>query len=152
MFRSSTLEGPPSPGFMRDSIQVSGKQLQQYTQSYDSYTASTKGTRDSLRTSVQAVRAAYQSGDRAQARTRRESVESQWKQLADKDKKFEDGLKNVLTKEQDTRYQQWRQKRKEEAREQWRQRRTEARRNGWTAHHDSSGSRQPSDSGKAPTK
>src|SRR6187455_505722 len=120
MQRSSTLDGPPAPAVLRDSIQLSGKALQQYTQRYDSHMASTKASRDSIRAGMQAARDAYEKGDRSEAQSRREGLEKRWKQLADQDKKFEAGLKDILTKDQQTRYQQLQDRRKQEARDQWR--------------------------------
>ncbi|MFL5546936.1 MAG: hypothetical protein ACJ8AQ_05200 [Gemmatimonadales bacterium] len=120
MQRSAALDGPPAPAILRDSIQLSGKALQQYTQRYESHMASTKASRDSLRASMQAARAAFEKGDRSEARSRREGLEKQWKQLADQDTKFEAGLQDILTKDQQTRYQQLQDKRKQEARDQWR--------------------------------
>jgi Spy/CpxP family protein refolding chaperone len=123
MLRSGRLEGPPAPAFMRDSIRVGGKELQQYTQQYDSHMAATKPIRDSVRAGMQAVRAAYEKGDREAARAGREKAQEQWKKLAEQDKKFDDNLKNVLTKDQQTRYEQWKDRRKQEAREEWREHR-----------------------------
>jgi Spy/CpxP family protein refolding chaperone len=140
---------------MRDSIQVSGKQLQQYTQRYDSHMSATKPSRDSLRISMQAVRAAFESGNRSEARARRETVKRQWKQLAERDQKFEEGLNDVLTKDQQARYQQWKEKRKQEARDRRRHgRRADGRHRGWTTlrHDSTNASPQPFDSGKALTR
>ena len=123
MHPSGRVEGPPVPAFMRDSIGVSGKELQQYTEQYDSHMAATKPIRDSVRASMQAVRTAYEKGDRDAAGAAREKAQGQWKQLAEQDTKFEENLKNVLTKDQQTRYQQWEDKRKEHARDEWRQHR-----------------------------
>jgi Spy/CpxP family protein refolding chaperone len=123
VFRSGRVDGPPSPAFMRDSIRVSGKELQQYTQQYDSHIAATKPIRDSVRASMQAMRAAYEKGDREEARAGREKAQQQWKKLAEQDKKFVDNLKNVLTRDQQSRYEQWKDQRKQEAREEWRQHR-----------------------------
>jgi hypothetical protein len=120
MQRSASLDGPLSPAVLQDSIQLSGKALQQYTQRYESYIASTRATRDSLRASMQAAHAAFEKGDRSEAQSRREGLEMQWKKLADQDKKFEAGLKDILTKDQQARYQQLQEKRKQEARDQWR--------------------------------
>ena len=120
MQRSAALDGPLSPAVLQDSIQLSGKALQQYTQRYESHMASTRASRDSLRASMQAAHAAFEKGDRSEAQSRREGLEKQWKQLADQDKKFEAGLKDILTKDQQTRYQQLQDKRKQEARDQWR--------------------------------
>lgn len=143
MIRFAAVEGPPAPAFMRDSIQVTGKQLQQYTQRYDSHMRATQPLRDSLRTSMQAARAAFEKGDRSEAHSRRDAVQSQWKRLADQDKKFNQDLKNVLTKEQQTRYQQWKDNRKEEDRRRWREHRAD-RRGGWHSHQDSTRASRPS--------
>jgi hypothetical protein len=126
MHRFNSLQGPPAPAFMRDSIRVSGKALEQYTDRYNRYIGETKATRDSVRTGMDAVRDAYQKGDRSTARSQRDSLSSQWKQLAQKDQKFEDDLKNVLTKDELARYQQWKDKRKQEARAEWKE-----HRGGW---------------------
>jgi len=121
---------------MRDSLQVSGKELQQYTKLYDSHMAATKPLRDSVRSSVQAARAAYDKGDRSEAQAGREKIQQQGKKLAEQDKKFEDSLKSVLTKDQQTRYQQWKDKRRQEAHDQWQQHRAQGGQ-GWHMHHDS---------------
>ena len=153
MLGSRALEGPPAPGLMRDSIQVTGKQLQQYTGRYESHMAATRPSRDSLRTSMQAVRAAFESGNRSEARTRHQAVERQWKQLVEQDQKFEAGLKDVLTKDQQARYQQWKEKRKQEARDRWRKgRRAAGRHREGTIGRDSTEARQPFDSTKALTR
>src|SRR5215208_3823507 len=152
MARFSRLNGPPAPAFMRDSLQVSGKQLQQYTQRYDSHMAATKALRDSVRSSLQTAHAGYEKGDRSEAVSERERIQQQWKKLAEQDKEFEDGLKSVLTKDQQTRYQQWKDKRKQEAHDQWRQHRAEGGQ-GWHMHHDSTNaSRTRADSGSKQTK
>jgi hypothetical protein len=145
------LEGPPAPAFMRDSLQVSGKQLQQYTQRYQSHMAATKASRDSVRSSMQAARAAFEKGDRSAARTSRKNAGQEWKQLADQDKKFEKSLKDVLTKDQLNRYQEWKEKRRQTARAEWRQHRQEAHRGGgWSMRQDSAGpSPRSSDSSSA---
>src|SRR5215213_9906058 len=72
MGRFSRLDGPPAPAFIRDSLEVRGKELQQYTQRYDSHMATTKALRDSVRSGVQAAHAAYEKGDQSEARSGRE--------------------------------------------------------------------------------
>jgi Spy/CpxP family protein refolding chaperone len=140
------LDGPPAPAFMRDSLKVSGKELQQYTHRYDTHMAATKALRDSVRSGVRTAHAAYEKGG-SEARSGREKIQQQWKTLAEQDKNFEDSLKSVLTKDQQARYQQWKDKRKQEVQDHWRQHRAEARQ-GWHMHHDSTNaSRTPADSG-----
>src|SRR4051812_14715285 len=75
MQRSAAPDGHLSPAVLQDSIQLSGKALQQYTQRYESYIASTRASRDSLRASMQAAHAAFEKGDRSEAQSRREGLE-----------------------------------------------------------------------------
>jgi len=82
--------------------------------------SATKASRDSFRAGMQAARSAFEKGDRSAAQSRREGLEKQWKQLAEQDKKFEADLKDILTKDQHTRYQQLQENRKQHARDQWR--------------------------------
>jgi hypothetical protein len=118
--RLDAVQGPVSPAVLRDSLHVSGDKLQQYTKRYDAYMASTKATRDSLRTNVQAIRSAFQSGDRSAVRDRRDVVRRQSGDLAKRDQEFEKGLKDVLTKDQQTQYNDWKQRQEESNRSRWR--------------------------------
>jgi hypothetical protein len=118
--RLDAVQGPVSPAVLRDSIHVSGDKLQQYTKRYDAYMASTKATRDSLRTNVQAIRSAFQSGDRSAVRGQRDVVRQQSDDLAKRDQEFEKKLQDVLTKDQETQYNEWKQRRAESNRSRWR--------------------------------
>ena len=118
MMSSETLQGPPSPAILHDSIGLSGDQLQRYSQQYSNYTADTRPVRDSLRTSMQAMRAAFESGDRSEARGRRDALQSQAQGLKKKDKEFEKALKEHLTKDQQKRYDKWKDARDKAEREQ----------------------------------
>jgi hypothetical protein len=120
MLSAETLEGPPAPAILHDSIGVSGDQLQLYARRYSNYTAETGPVRDSLRTSMQAMRAAFESGDRSEARSRRDALRRQSQELAKKDKEFEKVLKEGLTKDQQKRYDKWKDARDKAEREQHR--------------------------------
>jgi hypothetical protein len=113
-----TLEGPPSPAILHDSIGLSGEQLQLYARRYSNYTAETGPVRDSLRTSMQAMRAAFESGDRSEGRSRSDALQRQSQDLAKKDKEFEKVLKEGLTKDQQKRYDKWKDARDKAEREQ----------------------------------
>ena len=113
-----TLEGPPSPAILHDSIGLSGEQLQLYARRYSNYTAETGPVRDSLRTSMQAMRAAFESGDRSEARSRHDALERQSQELTKRDKEFEKVLKEGLTKDQQKRYDKWKDARDKAEREQ----------------------------------
>jgi hypothetical protein len=82
---------------------------------------------------METMRTAFAQGDRATARERRGTVERQSKMLIDRDKDFEKSLKDLLSKDQQKRYQKLTQNREKEARDCWRQhQQTLEGRNGWT--------------------
>jgi hypothetical protein len=114
------VEGPASPTILRDTIQLSGDKLQQYTKRYDAYMASTKVARDSLRSNLQAMRTAFQSGDRSAAHDRRDLVRRQAEDLSKKDQQFEKDLKGLLNKDQRKRYDKWKDDRQKNQQAQWR--------------------------------
>ncbi|HEY9014522.1 MAG TPA: hypothetical protein VIM84_05630 [Gemmatimonadales bacterium] len=100
--------GPVSPEILRDSIGVTGAKLDQYTKKYQSYMASTKPARDSLRNELASARSAYQKGDTTAFRNKRPEIRKQAQALRDRDKKFEEGLKDILSSDQQKRYASWR--------------------------------------------
>ena len=109
--------GPVSPEFLRDSIGVTGANLDQYTKRYQSYMAQTNPVRDSLQSAKRSIRAAFESGDRNAARDRRQAVRRQAEQLMNRDREFEAGLKDILTQDQQKRYSEWKEQRIKLARE-----------------------------------
>jgi hypothetical protein len=120
MMSRELLEGPPSPAILHDSIGLAVDQLQHYSQEYSNYIAQTRPTRDSLRTEMQQMRAAFQSGDRSGATARRGSVGSQAADLSRRDKEFEKVLKQDLSKDQQKRYDKWKESQKQAERQQHR--------------------------------
>jgi len=120
MAATDAVEGPASPAILRDTIQLSGDKLQQYTKRYDAYMASTKVARDSLRANLQAVRSAFQSGDHSAARDRRDIVMRQSEDLSKKDQQFEKDLKGLLNKDQQKRYDKWKDDRQKSQQAHWR--------------------------------
>ena len=107
MLTQETLEGPPAPALLHDSIGLSGDQLDRYSQQYSNYMAKTGSSRDSLRTGLRAMRDAFESGDRSQAQGQRDALRKQSQQLVQQDKEFEKLLKQDLTKDQQKKYDQW---------------------------------------------
>jgi hypothetical protein len=116
----SEIEGPASPAIMHDSMGLNSDQVKQYSERYASHMAATQASRDTLRTEVEAMRNAFQSGDRGAARGQMGDVQQEWKQLSDKDKKFDDGLKDILNKDQQKRYKKWKDARDKADPDQWR--------------------------------
>jgi hypothetical protein len=121
MGRLDAVQGPASPAILRDTVQLTGEKLQQYTKQYDAYMASTKVTRDSLRSNLQAMRSAFQQGDRSGARDRRDTIKQQAKSLSQRDQEFEKSLKALLSKDQQKRYAKWKDDQQRNERERWRQ-------------------------------
>jgi len=117
MISREALEGPPAPALLRDSVGLSGGQLERYAQLYSHYTAETGPVRDSLRTSIQAMRAAFERDDRSEAGSRRDVVQRQSKALAVRDKAFEKQLEGLLSKEQEKQYEKWKDSREQARRE-----------------------------------
>jgi predicted nucleic acid-binding protein len=135
MHRFGPLEGPPFPAFMKDSLQVTGKALDRYTDRYQRYMAETKALRDSIRTNDEALRNAKQKGDTSLVQSQRKVLDREWKLLDRKDQRFEDSLKNVLTKDQLTRFQQFESRERHEARAE----RVQDRRADWKEKHEAQG-------------
>jgi hypothetical protein len=117
MISRELLEGPPAPAILRDSIGLSGDQLQHYSQQYSNYIAETGPARDSLRTAMQGMRADVQKGDRSAARDRRGTVGSQAADLTKRDNQFEKVLKQDLSKDQQKRYDKWKESREKAERQ-----------------------------------
>jgi hypothetical protein len=114
------VAGPASPAILRDTVGLSGPKLQQYSKQYDTYIASTKVARDSLRSNLQAIRSAYESGDRSATRDRRDTVMRQSQDLSRRDQAFEKSLKALLSSDQQKRYDQWKADRQKNERAKWR--------------------------------
>jgi len=101
------VEGPATPTALQQLVDLNPEQLQTYTTRYNQHIADTKPVRDSLRTTVQAMRAKFENGDRESAREQRPVAERLWKDLSPKDEAFSKGLKDLLTKKQLEQYQKW---------------------------------------------
>lgn len=101
------VEGPATPTVLQQLVDLTPEQLQKYTGRYNQHIADTKSVRDSLRTTIQTMRAAFEDGNRESAREQRPAAERLWKELSPKDETFSKGLKDLLTKKQLEQYQKW---------------------------------------------
>jgi hypothetical protein len=101
------VEGPATPTVLQQLVDLTPEELRKYTDRYDQHIADTKSVRDSLRTTMQAIRAAFEDGNRESARDQRPVAERLWKDLSPKDEAFSKGLKDLLTKEQLAQYKKW---------------------------------------------
>jgi hypothetical protein len=101
---------------------VTGAPLEQYTRRYDSHMAATKSERDSLRSAMDSLQSAFRSGDRSVAVQRRQALMRQSDDLAKKDKQFEAGVKDLLSRDQQQRYTKWQEEQENLAHERHRDR------------------------------
>ena len=111
MLSRETIDGPATPALLHDSIGLSEDQLTRYARLYSNYMAETRPSRDSLRPSIQAMHNDLEEGDRSAARGRHDAIEKQSQDLAKRDKDFEKVLKQGLTKDQQKRYNKWKEAR-----------------------------------------
>jgi hypothetical protein len=101
------VEGPATPAVLQDLVDLNPDQLQKYTVRYNEHIAATRSGRDSLRATVQTMRAEFEDGDPDSAREHAPIAERLWKDLSPKDEAFSKGLKDLLTKEQLEQYKKW---------------------------------------------
>lgn len=102
------IEGPPTPAAMDQVVTFHDNQADEYAQAYTAHMDSTQQVRDSLRSTMQAMRGSFQRHDRGAAHAQAEAVQHSWKELSKQDKEFEKALKNILDKDQLKQYKQWR--------------------------------------------
>jgi hypothetical protein len=101
------VEGPATPSTLQDLVNLNPDQLHKYTSRYNDHITATKLVRDSVRTTMQTMRAEFEDGDRASAREHGPIAERLWKELSPKDEAFSKGLKDLLTKKQFEEYKEW---------------------------------------------
>jgi hypothetical protein len=108
------VEGPPTPTALRQIAELSDEETDRYDKHYTKHMADTKSLRDSLRTTMTAMRKAFDDGDHDAARQHLPIAEGQWKQLSGEDDAFAKTLKDVLTKDEWKRYKKWKKERDED--------------------------------------
>ncbi len=114
------LEGPPEPGVFRDLARLDEPQATRYAGLYDNLMDVTRTERESLRQQREEMRRGIESGQRPPGAPRMEEMREMIQQLERRQRGFDEALKEMLSKEQYARYQDWRSGRRREAREQMR--------------------------------
>jgi hypothetical protein len=108
-------EGPPKPDDFAAMFQLADSQRPGYDSLYHSLMDSTAAERDSVVTARQEIRAAFQSGDREGAEEPMRTLRALTKDLANRQKSFDESLKPLLSHDQWKRYDKWREERRKEA-------------------------------------
>jgi enamine deaminase RidA (YjgF/YER057c/UK114 family) len=101
------LDGPPDSTAMRALTDLSDTQAVRYAQAYDSFMVATQPQRDSARATQDKMNQRLDSGDRAAALFYAERLQDLGKFLRDRQDKFENGLRKLLTKDQIKTYKEW---------------------------------------------
>jgi hypothetical protein len=96
-------------------FQLADSQRPGYDSLYHHLMDSTADERDSVTAARQEIRAAFQSGDRAGAEQPMQTLRTLTKDLENRQKKFDDSLKHLLTHDQWKDYDKWRAERRKEA-------------------------------------
>lgn len=109
------LEGPPTPGLMHQLLSLDDAQTASYSHSWDSLMAATQPQRDSARAAVKAMRADFQGGDRAGARSSGEVARRLAGELSRQDEIFDRSLKTLLTRDQRKEYDKWKDQNRKDA-------------------------------------
>ena len=107
-------EGPPKPDDFAAMFQLADSQRPGYDSLYHSLMDSTAAERDSVVTARQEIRAAFQSGDREGAEEPMRTLRALTKDLANRQKSFDESLKPLLSHDQWKRYDKWREERRKE--------------------------------------
>lgn len=108
-------EGPPKPDDFAAMFQLADPQRPRYDSLYHSLMDSTAAERDSVVAARQEIRAAFQSGDREGAEEPIRTLRALTKDLENRQKRFDDSLKHLLSKDQWKDYDKWRAERRKEA-------------------------------------
>src|SRR2546428_6505065 len=101
------LDGPPDSATAQTVLDLSDQQAARYAQVYDSFMTATRPQRDSARATTQTMNDRLDSGDRAAAMFYAERLQELGKYLKDRQDKFEDNLRRILTGDQVKRYRRW---------------------------------------------
>lgn len=116
------MEGPPAPDSMAGLVGLSGDGLARYSTMYQNLMTSTKPQRDSA-AALRAQRMAERQGGGPDARARggAQGMREIRQYLEDRQKQFDDALKDVLDQSQFRKYQDWRGQRRKEAEDRMRE-------------------------------
>lgn len=101
------LRGPLPTDSLSAIVSLDDAQRQRYATLYDHFTKNTRLERDSLRTITDLMRDARQNGDRSVAQGYMSTMRELRDGLSQQQKPFDDAVKELLTKSQWKKYDQW---------------------------------------------
>jgi hypothetical protein len=117
------LQGPPAAVEFAKIAGLDQGQQERYADLQQRFMVSTQPQRDSLKAISSAAREAFQGGDRAKARAQRPTMRNLRNGLVERQKQFDESVKQLLRSEQWQKYEQWRENERERVKKEWRERR-----------------------------
>jgi hypothetical protein len=118
-FDPVVLEGPPAPEQVDSLLGLDGAQHDRYSTLYQNLMNSTKAERETVRARREAMRSG--TGDRESMQQSRGAMRETMQTLSDRQKVFDEALKDFLSKDQLKKYGDWRDHRRKEVRDRFRQ-------------------------------
>jgi len=101
------IEGPPDSATAQSALALNDTQAALYAQVYDSFIAATRPARDSASQAIDVMHDRLDGGDRAAAEFYAERAQDIGHELHDRQDRFEDRLRHLLSGEQWKSYRQW---------------------------------------------
>jgi len=101
------LDGPPDSATARELLGLTQDQAARYAQAYDSFMVATRPQRDSARVATDKMNDRLDSGDLAAAMFYAERLQDLGKYLKNRQDKFEDDLKRLVSSDQMKSYRRW---------------------------------------------
>ena len=101
------LDGPPDSATARELLGLTQDQAARYAQAYDSFMVATRPQRDSARLATDKMNDRLDSGDLAAAMFYAERLQDLGKYLRNRQDKFEDDLKRLVSSDQMKSYRRW---------------------------------------------
>jgi 2-iminobutanoate/2-iminopropanoate deaminase len=103
----AVMDGPPDSATARSALALTDSQAVRYTALYNAFMAATKSSRDSAQTARDKMNDRLATGDRAAATFYAQRIQDIGRSLRDRQDKFDDSLKGVLSKDQQKAYKKW---------------------------------------------
>ncbi|HET7790282.1 MAG TPA: hypothetical protein VFK78_05735 [Gemmatimonadales bacterium] len=109
------LQGPPDPGFVADRFELDTAEAVAYQQVYDSFMAVTEAERDTALSGRRTIQAAFERRDFAAARGDIPLVLQLGDDLDQKEKRFDERVKQVLSSKHFKAYRDWKDDQRKQA-------------------------------------
>lgn len=103
----AVLDGPPDSATARSALALSDSQSLRYGQTYRAFMTATRPSRDSAQLATDKMNDRLATGDRAAALFYAQRLQDIGKSLRDRQDKFDDGLRDFLTRDQQKAYRKW---------------------------------------------